>query len=185
MNPAVGSCLRQRPNLDAYNQMYRDAAKAHGLRLIDHYPAWNKILNEDPARFLRYVPDAIHPVRQGALAVSTPVVLKGVGAPLAAPELNYDTPCWTYLFRSRMDANKNREVTLEEYQQFWRKHFDAQDVDKNNELALAEYGPAVLFAYIDANGDQRIDLSEYLAVYSEIFDEFDRNSDGLLCSEEH
>ena len=185
MNPAVGVCLRHRPNLDAYNQMYRDAAKEHGLRLIDHYPAWDKILNEAPGRFLRYVPDAIHPVRQGALAVSTPVVLQAVGAPVAAPEQNRDTPCWRYLLRSRIDSNKDREVTREEFHQFWRDHFDQQDADQNGELVVAEYGPAVLFAYIDRDQDQRINPTEYLAVYSGIFDEFDLNGDERLCREEH
>jgi lysophospholipase L1-like esterase len=47
MNPPVGQTAEQRPNLAAYNQMYREVAKTRELQRIDHYPAWEELLNED------------------------------------------------------------------------------------------------------------------------------------------
>ena len=79
MNPPVASTSTSRPSLAAYNQMYRDVAKERNFQLIDHYPVWEKLLNEDPARFMHYVPDSIHPVRIGALNVITPTMIKALG----------------------------------------------------------------------------------------------------------
>ncbi|MES2694615.1 MAG: SGNH/GDSL hydrolase family protein, partial [Verrucomicrobiota bacterium] len=45
MNPAVGkaeSDPSHRRDQDAYQQIYRDAARRRGLRLIDHSIAWNR-----------------------------------------------------------------------------------------------------------------------------------------------
>ena len=59
--------------------MYRDVAKARKLLLIDHYPSWEKILNEDPKLFNKYVRDGIHPGFEGCKAVITPNITKALG----------------------------------------------------------------------------------------------------------
>ena len=69
MNPPVGHCATERPNLAAFNQMYRDVAKQRGFQLIDHFPEWEKLLKTNPALFLQCMPDTIHPMREGSLNV--------------------------------------------------------------------------------------------------------------------
>ena len=79
MNPPIGSHLKIRPKLKDYYEMYRDVAKDRKLILIDHYPIWEKILNEDAALFKKYVPDGIHPGPEGCTAVITPNIAKVLG----------------------------------------------------------------------------------------------------------
>jgi len=79
MNPPVGKHLELRPRIKEYCQMYRDVAKARDFLLIDHYPEWAKILENDPDLFRKYVPDDIHPPREGSKAVITPNIAKALG----------------------------------------------------------------------------------------------------------
>lgn len=79
MNPPTGIHLEARPNIEAYNRMYRDVAAERHLPLIDHYPNWKQILDVDPARFAAYVPDGIHPNAVGCRAVVMPAILRGLG----------------------------------------------------------------------------------------------------------
>ena len=79
MNPPTGSHLEQRPKIKEYNQMYRDVAKNRKLLLIDHYPHWEKILNDDPGLFMKCVPDGIHPCAEGCTMVVTPEILRALG----------------------------------------------------------------------------------------------------------
>ena len=79
MNPPIGVHLERRPKIKDYYQMYRDVAKARRLLLIDHYPKWEKILNEDPKLFNKYVPDGIHPGAEGCKAVILPNITKALG----------------------------------------------------------------------------------------------------------
>jgi len=79
MNPPVGKHLELRPRIKEYYQMYRDVAKARDFLLIDHYPEWAKILENDPDLFKKYVPDDIHPTREGCKAVTTPNIIKALG----------------------------------------------------------------------------------------------------------
>lgn len=79
MNPPVGVHLERRPRITDYNQMYRDVAKERKLMLIDHYPAWEKILQADPELFKKYIPDGIHPASEGCKMVITPQILKAMG----------------------------------------------------------------------------------------------------------
>jgi hypothetical protein len=67
------------PRSKIYYQMYRDVAKTRKLLLIDHYPKWEKILNEDPELFKEYVPDGIHPAAAGCKAVILPNITKALG----------------------------------------------------------------------------------------------------------
>lgn len=81
MNPPIGVHLERRPNIKAYYRMYREVANARNLLLIDHYPQWEKILNEDAMLFKQYVPDGIHPGPEGCSVVITPGIAKSLGLP--------------------------------------------------------------------------------------------------------
>lgn len=181
MNPPVAFPARQRPNLVAYNQMYRDVARERELQLIDHFPVWEKLLAEDPGRFLQYVPDAIHPVREGALNVILPTMIEALGLAPGKPEQAQSSPCWDYLFRMMdKEVKQDRQVTREEYQQFWEKHFTRLDADENGLIEPEEYQPGGLFQHIDANADKTITPEEYQVEYEIHFKCRDTNSDGIL-----
>jgi lysophospholipase L1-like esterase len=62
----------QRPKLAEYAEGYRQVAKARGLRLVDHYPNWKKLMQERPAEFDKLVPDGIHPRDEGYWTVLLP-----------------------------------------------------------------------------------------------------------------
>lgn len=79
MNPPTGVSLERRPQVKDYYRMYRDVAQARKLLLIDHYPTWEKILEEDVSLFNKYVPDGIHPSAEGCKAVITPNITKALG----------------------------------------------------------------------------------------------------------
>lgn len=181
MNHAVAHHGARRPNLAAYYQMYRDVAAARGFQLIDHYPHWDKLLNEDPGLFLSYVPDGIHPVREGALQVILPTMIQSLGLKQGQPELNVRTPCWNYLLKG-MDnrSERDKQVSLLEYQTFWEDHYSRHDTNKDGLLQPGEYIPAVMFQFIDADNDGIIKLEEYQAVYAPIFEDSDLNADGVL-----
>lgn len=79
MNPPTGVHLQDRPNFRDYYQMYRDVAKKRKLLCIDHCPNWEKILNNSPELFLKYVPDGIHPSEEGCKIVVVPEIVKAMG----------------------------------------------------------------------------------------------------------
>lgn len=63
-----------RPNLAAYYEMYRSVAKARGLMVIDHEPAWSALQQGDLATFQAYVPDGVHPVAAGLGKIVLPLL---------------------------------------------------------------------------------------------------------------
>ena len=79
MNPPVGVHLERRPAIAEYYQMYREVAEERSFPLIDHYPQWEKILNETPELFKTYVPDGIHPGAEGSRVVITPAIVEALG----------------------------------------------------------------------------------------------------------
>lgn len=79
MNPPIREHLERRPDVEKYNQNYRDVAAERNLLLIDHGPAWRKVLETDPALFDQYVPDGIHPAEIGCEKIITPNILKSLG----------------------------------------------------------------------------------------------------------
>jgi lysophospholipase L1-like esterase len=185
MNPAVAHHGTRRPDVAAYYQMYRDVAKERGFQLIDHYPHWDKLLNEDPGRFLSYVPDGIHPVREGTLQVILPTMMQSLGLKQGKPELNERTPCWNSLLKG-MDkgSERDKQVSRQEYQMYWKDHYSRHDTNKDGLLQPGEYIPAVMFQYLDADNDGVITLEEYQVVYAPIFERYDLNSDGVLARAE-
>jgi acyl-CoA thioesterase-1 len=71
-----GPHLDQRPNYQAYYNVYRQVARKRKLTLIDLNKSWEKLLREDQARFDRLVLDGIHPNELGAREIITPEILK-------------------------------------------------------------------------------------------------------------
>ena len=83
MNPAVGKPPgdpSHRRDQDAYQHIYRDAARRRGLRLIDHSIAWNRLLARDGERgFKQLVPDGVHPSAEGWARIVMPTLLRALG----------------------------------------------------------------------------------------------------------
>lgn len=75
MNMPVGKSAGFRPDLTAYYNMYRKVAKKKKLLLIDHYPNWQKILNQGEAFFLTKVPDGIHPNAESGRKIIAPFIV--------------------------------------------------------------------------------------------------------------
>ena len=63
-----------RPNLEAYYEVYRRYAKDHQLPLVDNYLNWLKIQKEEPDRYQKMVSDGIHPSSTSSVAVTWPAV---------------------------------------------------------------------------------------------------------------
>ncbi|MFZ9964361.1 MAG: GDSL-type esterase/lipase family protein, partial [Terrimicrobiaceae bacterium] len=169
MNPPVGHTKTDRPNLAAYDQIYRDVAKERGLRLIDHGPAWIALMKKDPARFIRCNPDTIHPERQGALEVSTPVVLAGLGLAPGNPAASTEDPCWKYM-RILMDSDKDGTVTRAEFDTFWAGHFTKSDTNGDGNLDAGELHYEELAQGLDANHDGKLDRDEFVAPINPLFE---------------
>ncbi len=76
MNPPVREHLEIRPLIEQYYQVYRDTARRRGLLLIDQYPVWRRMLDENPAEFDRLIPDGIHPSDEGATKITLAEIVK-------------------------------------------------------------------------------------------------------------
>jgi lysophospholipase L1-like esterase len=63
-----------RPNLETYYEGYRKYAREQGLPLIDHYPNWRKLQQEDGENFKKWLPDGTHPVPKASIAVTWPAI---------------------------------------------------------------------------------------------------------------
>ena len=72
--PGDKRSLGNRPQLQAFNDNYRTYAKGHDLPLIDHFPAWQQLKEQDEERYHRLVPDGTHPNKEGSLAFTWPAV---------------------------------------------------------------------------------------------------------------
>ncbi|MET0261825.1 MAG: SGNH/GDSL hydrolase family protein [Rariglobus sp.] len=68
-----------RPELVAYQENYRAVGRERGILVIDHMPAWTKLLTENEAQFRSWVPDGLHPVAEGYAHVVVPVILGELG----------------------------------------------------------------------------------------------------------
>jgi acyl-CoA thioesterase I len=89
MNPAFGKTEGEsahRRNQDAYQQIYRDAAKRRGLLLVDHSLAWNHLLaTEGEPAVKKLIPDGVHPNVAGWLRIVTPTLHRALDLNLAPP----------------------------------------------------------------------------------------------------
>ena len=57
---------------EAYNAM--GYAKPKIVPLLDHYIAWNELKESEPEVFQRLVPDGSHPIKEGSLLYTWPLV---------------------------------------------------------------------------------------------------------------
>ena len=75
MTAPSGASLEKRPNTADYYEMYREVARARKLRLVDIYPLWKNMLENDRTRYDKLVPDGVHVTAQGCAEIITPTVL--------------------------------------------------------------------------------------------------------------
>ncbi len=170
MNPPVAHTKTARPDIAAYDQMYRDVAAERGFRLIDHGPAWQELLKTDPRSFLLCMPDTIHPLRSGSLKVSTPVVVSALGLEPGDPSASTEDRCDRYI-RGGMDRDKDRSVPRAEFDAFWSEQFAMSDTDGNGQLTAAELHFAELLGVLDSNADGSVDQAEYIAFFEPLYQE--------------
>lgn len=78
MNPPSKKHLTMRPYIEDYYQVYRDVAKERNLLLVDLYIHWRHLLENDPKIFDEYIPDGIHPNREGSKNIILPVLIKAL-----------------------------------------------------------------------------------------------------------
>ena len=64
----------ERPHLTDYYDVYRKYAHGHNLPLVDNYPAWLKIQQEDGEKFKKWLPDGLHPIPEASLAMTWPAI---------------------------------------------------------------------------------------------------------------
>lgn len=69
-NAPGNAALAARPQLETFNDNYRQFATADDLPLLDHYPAWLALQQTNQALFQTYVPDGAHPNATGSLAIT-------------------------------------------------------------------------------------------------------------------
>jgi lysophospholipase L1-like esterase len=77
MNPATGDGAARRNKVDDYYDVYRAAAKDRKLRLADLNVAWKPIV-EKPELWRKYVPDGLHPNKEGTENVILPALLQAL-----------------------------------------------------------------------------------------------------------
>ncbi len=63
-----------RPKLEAFNDNYRRYAKEHSFPLLDHYPAYKRLLDAEPEKYHRWLPDGSHPTPEASLATTWPPI---------------------------------------------------------------------------------------------------------------
>ena len=106
-------------------------------------------------------------------------MIEALGLKPGSPKKNKSEPCFNYLCRL-MDKDKNREVTRDEFDAFWKSKFDESDFDKNGKLSKEELLANPLFEQLDKDKSNSISLEEYLAPIAPHFSEHDSNRDRLL-----
>jgi lysophospholipase L1-like esterase len=88
-NPA----LSNRPQLEAFNDNYRQFAQADDTPILDHYPVWQSLQQTDPALFQTYIPDGAHPSEAASLAITWPALRNWLEASraLTIQRINFET----------------------------------------------------------------------------------------------
>jgi len=82
MNPVIDKPQGDsgwRPRMAVYQQNYREVAQERGLLLIDHMPAWTRLLEQGEPMFRGYVPDGVHPAEDGWREIVMPGLLRRLG----------------------------------------------------------------------------------------------------------
>jgi lysophospholipase L1-like esterase/predicted esterase len=74
-SPAVPkSFASDRPHLEEYYDVYRSYAQMNNLALVDNYPVWKKIMDQEPQRYKKMVPDGIHPDSSSSAEIAWPQI---------------------------------------------------------------------------------------------------------------
>jgi hypothetical protein len=83
------------------------------------------------------------------------------------------------------DANKDGNVSREEYKQVWEGQFDYLDKSQSldGKLTQAEWA-SPSFPHVDKNVDGSVDKDEWLAARMSEFDAIDANDDGVADASE-
>lgn len=82
MNPVIDKPKGDpswRPMMETYQNNYREVAKERGLKLIDHMPAWTRLLKQGEPIFRGYVLDGVHPTEDGWREIVMPELLRQLG----------------------------------------------------------------------------------------------------------
>lgn len=64
----------RRPRLETFNENYRRYARENDLPLVDHYPIWLRLKEQENEKYRSYLPDGSHPTPEASLAVTWPAV---------------------------------------------------------------------------------------------------------------
>ncbi len=72
--PNDNRSFSDRPQLQAFNDNYRNYARQHALPLIDHNPDWLRLRDADLDKYHTYLPDGLHPNKDGDLAINWPPI---------------------------------------------------------------------------------------------------------------
>lgn len=81
MNPCLGidpNHRSARTNLNQYYDIYRDLARDHNFKLIDHYENWTSFLKHQKDH-TKFIPDGVHPNKLGQQSVFFPFLLEQLG----------------------------------------------------------------------------------------------------------
>eukprot|EP00747_Dinoflagellata_sp_TGD_P218796 gnl/TRDRNA2_/TRDRNA2_90998_c0_seq1.p1 gnl/TRDRNA2_/TRDRNA2_90998_c0~~gnl/TRDRNA2_/TRDRNA2_90998_c0_seq1.p1 ORF type:complete len:492 (+),score=69.59 gnl/TRDRNA2_/TRDRNA2_90998_c0_seq1:46-1521(+) len=78
-NPCFDEHLEARRRLPEYLDAYREVARKRGCLLIDHYPEWLRVFDQDPSLRVEYIPDGLHPSYLGDSQVVAPSILAAIG----------------------------------------------------------------------------------------------------------
>ena len=79
MNPPTGAELEKRRNFTSYRKAYQTVAREMKCRLIDFYPLWKSLMDQQPERWKNYAPDGLHPNDLASREVILPALLEGLG----------------------------------------------------------------------------------------------------------
>jgi lysophospholipase L1-like esterase len=82
MNPTIlpkTEPQRERVDLPAYEQMYREICQKRSLLLVDNAAAWKPLFDQGEEAFKKFVPDGVHPNATGFEKYVTPNVLNAIG----------------------------------------------------------------------------------------------------------
>ncbi|MCX8497711.1 MAG: SGNH/GDSL hydrolase family protein [Akkermansiaceae bacterium] len=79
MNPPTAAELEKRRNFTSYRKAYQTVARDLKCRLIDFYPLWKSLMDEQPERWQNYAPDGLHPNNLASREVILPALLEGLG----------------------------------------------------------------------------------------------------------
>jgi len=83
MNNAAGADgSTKRPLLEDFYEVTRQVAQAHHTLLVDHYPNWKTLFDNDPTKWRSYMTDNVHPNATGSEMIILPQLKQSLIAEL-------------------------------------------------------------------------------------------------------